>query len=356
MEGWDVGRSLAHSEPSVGHVRMPVGAVSLAAVIVVPLLVASAFVLAGAWRTGLIPSVIVGVALALLHLQLVRLARTARAVLGTSHEMQARAVALRAENDMLRSRSAAHAAELTMAQETTAFALAKVVEARDPSTGVHLERVRAYARLLASHLGQMPAHAHAIDAEFIRTIHVSSPLHDIGKVGIADMILLKPDRLTPEETTLMRRHATLGGRTIRAIIRHGGDNRYLEMAYDVAMYHHEHWDGGGYPFGLSGSHIPLPARIVALADVYDALTSKRCYKPAFSHTEARSFILEESGKHFDPDVVAAFMAREADFIRIRDAMSGEHAIQSDDLPELVHFPAPAVAFGSVRTVAARGAA
>lgn len=324
--------------PLDGQIRVSLARLSVAATAIVPALVFAAFAAAGVWRSGLAPAAIVLVSLWLLHLQCAHLLCVTRSSRGAWQDLQARAAAQRAELDVLRQRVAGHAAALTTAQHTTVFALTKLVEARDPSTGVHLERVRAYARLLASQLAQTPQHRDHIDATFIRTIHVASPLHDIGKVGIADMILLKPDKLTAEETALMRRHATLGGRTLRAIIRHGGDNPYLEMAYDVAMYHHEKWDGSGYPFGLSGNHIPLAARVVALADVYDALTSKRCYKPAFSHSEARSFVVEQSGKHFDPDVVAAFLAREADFIRIRDAMTGDQGLQSDDLPEMVHFP------------------
>jgi hypothetical protein len=130
----------------------------------------------------------------------------------------------------------------------------------------------------------------------------------------------------------MRRHATMGGRTLRDIARRGGDNPFIETAYEVAMYHHERWDGSGYPFAIPGPHIPIAARIVALADVYDALTSKRCYKPAFSHAEARTYIIEQSGRHFDPEVVEAFLARELDFVRIREALTGDLPIESADLP------------------------
>jgi putative two-component system response regulator len=322
-------------EPTLGQVRLPLATLSGVALGLVPAIVFAAFLAAGVWRAGLLPTAIVAGTLWLLHAQVSALARGASAAHDRSQALQSRAGAQRGEVEALRARLDGHEREMRAAQEATAFALTKLVEARDPSTGTHLERVRAYARLLATQIGQAPHHRSTIDERFVRTIHVASPLHDIGKVGVADMILLKPDKLTADETALMRRHATLGGRTLRAIVRRGGDNPFVEMAYDVAMYHHERWDGGGYPFGLAGAHIPLPARIVALADVYDALTSKRCYKPAFSHSEARAYIVEESGKHFDPDAVAAFLAREADFIRIRDALSGELAIASDDVPELV---------------------
>jgi len=325
-------------QPAIAQLRLPLATLSGAAIALVPAVVFAGFAAAGVWRSGILPAGIALAVLWLLHLQLLGLARGARATHAAWRELHARAHEQQARIQALEARLEGHGKALATAQQTTVFALTKLVEARDPSTGVHLERVRAYARLLATQLAQMPQHRDSIDAAFVRTIHVASPLHDIGKVGIADMILLKPDKLTAEETALMRRHATLGGRALRAIVRHGGDNPYLEMAYDVAMYHHERWDGSGYPFGIAGSHIPLPARIVALADVYDALTSKRCYKPAFSHAEARAYIVAEAGKHFDPDAVAAFLAREADFIRIRDAMSGEQAIASDDVPELVRIP------------------
>jgi response regulator RpfG family c-di-GMP phosphodiesterase len=321
-------------QPALGQLRVPIGVLSGTAAVLVPAVVLFGFAAAGVWRAGLLPTFVVSATLWLLHLQLARLTRSAGEAQARVHELATRGTSQRTEVEALRARVAGHEREQLLAHETTAFALAKLVEARDPSTGVHLERVRAYARLLATELMRTPQHRQAIDARFVHTIHVASPLHDIGKVGIADMILLKPDKLTAEETALMRRHATLGGRTLRAIARRGGDNPFVEMAYDVAMYHHERWDGSGYPFGLAGAHIPLAARIVALCDVYDALTSKRCYKPAFSHAEARTYISEESGKHFDPDAVAAFLAREADFIRIRDALTGEMAIASDDVPQL----------------------
>src|SRR5262249_41439824 len=213
-----------------------------------------------------------------------------------------------------------HQHDLRAARESAVYAVMKVVETRDPSTGVHLERVRTYAKLLALQLGTTARYRNVIDAEFVRAIWVASPLHDVGKVGIADMVLLKPGRLTPEETAIMRRHVTLGGKALRAIARRDPDNAFIELAYDTAMYHHEWWNGQGYPFGLSGPNIPLVARIVALADVYDALTSARCYKPAFSHAEARDNIVAESGTHFDPEVVEAFLARELDFVRVREAL------------------------------------
>ena len=321
------------------HVRVPLAAVTGTAVVLVPGTVLAGFVAAGAWRLGLVPAAIVLASLWLMHRKIASLAATAHRAeqaLATSASLGSRQ---KSEVEGLRERLAAQSQELRTAQEATAFALMKLVEARDPSTGVHLERVRAYAKLLASTLARSPRYRNVLDELMISAIHTASPLHDIGKVGVSDMILLKPGSLTPEEMALMRRHTTMGGQTLRAIARRGLDNPYIEVAYDLAMYHHERWDGAGYPFGLPGPHIPIAARIIALADVYDALTSKRCYKPAFSHAESRAYILEQTGKHFDPEVVEAFLSRELDFVRIREALTGDMPMQSEDLPDALHAPA-----------------
>jgi len=318
---------------------VPLAILTRSAVLLVPTTVFAGFVAAGAWLLGLVPSAIVLATLWLMHRKIEGLAATSHRACQELESLAARRGSHRSELAALREQVAGHERRLLAAQETTAYALMKLVEARDPSTGVHLERVRAYAKLLATTLAGTPRYRQVLDDLYIRAIHTASPLHDIGKVGIADMVLLKPGKLTREETSLMRRHATMGGQTLRAIARRGPDNPYIETAYDLAMYHHERWDGTGYPFGLSGSHIPLAARIVALADVYDALTSKRCYKPAFSHAESRDYIVEQAGRHFDPDVVEAFLSRELDFVRIREALTGDLPLQSEDLPDLARDPA-----------------
>ena len=137
-------------------------------------------------------------------------------------------------------------------------------------------------------------------------IYLTSPLHDVGKVGIPDAVLLKPGKLTPEEFEVMKRHTLIGGETLHASAQAHPEASFLTMALDIALKHHEKWDGSGYPFGLAGENIPLSARIVAIADVYDALTTKRVYKPAFTHEAATDIIRQSSGKHFDPDMVTAF--------------------------------------------------
>ena len=204
------------------------------------------------------------------------------------------------------------------------FALAKLAEfVRDPETGAHLERVRSYSRVLARQLSGRPKFADEVDENFIQLIYLTSPMHDIGKVGVPDYVLLKPGKLTPQEFEIMKTHASLGAQTLDAAVREYPGARFLQMARDIAATHHERFDGSGYPAGRKGTAIPLCGRIVALADVYDALTSKRVYKEAFTHETAREIIVRESGTHFDPDLVAAFLDCEEQFIAIRTALGEE---------------------------------
>jgi putative two-component system response regulator len=202
-------------------------------------------------------------------------------------------------------------------RDVAIFAMAKLAESRDPETGAHLERVRGYCRILAKDLAAQPRSRPEINDEFVRLIYLTSPLHDIGKVGIPDSVLLKPGRLSDREFEMMKMHAMFGAQTLNAALRTFPGVRFLEMARDIAATHHERWDGSGYPEGLVGTANPLCGRIVALADVYDALTSKRVYKAAFTHEIAKSMILKDAGTHFDPDIVASFMRTEEQFIDIR---------------------------------------
>ncbi|MDB5348321.1 MAG: rpfG 1 [Schlesneria sp.] len=218
-------------------------------------------------------------------------------------------------------------------RELLIFALAKLAESRDPETGKHLERVQNYSRLLARAMASMPKYLGTIDDEFVHLVYQTSPLHDIGKVGIPDSILLKPGRFSDDEFELMKAHTTIGAETLDAALAQNPQARFLQVAREIAAAHHERYDGRGYPLGLAGEEIPLSARIVAVADVYDALTSKRVYKEAFAHHLARNIILKDSGTHFDPDVVDAFLAVENDFIEIRNALfEGEpHASRQGSL-------------------------
>lgn len=206
-------------------------------------------------------------------------------------------------------------------REMVIFALAKLAESRDSDTGQHLERVQSYSRKLAEALVENPAYANEVDSEFVRLVYQTSPLHDIGKVGIPDCVLLKPGRLSDHEFDIMKSHTLLGAQTLEAALENYPTAKFLQMARDIALAHHERWDGLGYPRRLQGQEIPLAARIVAVADVYDALTSKRVYKGSFTHTVAREIILGDSGTHFDPAVVEAFKAVETDFLEIRQRFS-----------------------------------
>jgi putative two-component system response regulator len=202
-------------------------------------------------------------------------------------------------------------------RDVAIFAMAKLAESRDPETGAHLERVRSYCRVLAKDLGALPRFRAEINDEFVRLIYLTSPLHDIGKVGIPDSVLLKPGRLSDHEFEIMKTHAMIGAQTLDAALKAFPGVKFLQMARDIAATHHERWDGSGYPEGLVGAAIPIAGRIVALADVYDALSSKRVYKAAFSHEIAKSMILKDAGTHFDPDIVEAFVRTENQFIETR---------------------------------------
>lgn len=196
------------------------------------------------------------------------------------------------------------------------FAMARLAESRDTETGQHLERVRQYSRRLAQEMANMSEFADVIDGEFIRLIYQTSPLHDIGKVGVPDGVLLKPGKLTDDEFEVMKKHTILGADTLDAALKKFPHARFLRMARDIAASHHEKWNGSGYPLGLAGAEIPLSARIVAVADVYDALTTRRIYKDAYSTDYAEQTILEGAGEHFDPLVIAAFDRCKGDFVRL----------------------------------------
>jgi putative two-component system response regulator len=211
------------------------------------------------------------------------------------------------------------------------LSLAKLAESRDPETGAHLERMREYCRILTAQLGRMDRFADVIDADFAEAIYLTSPLHDIGKVGIPDNILLKPGKLSAEEFEIMKQHTRLGGETLAAAAERHPNHAYLLMARDIAMSHHERYDGMGYPAGLKAEAIPLCGRIVALADAYDALTSKRVYKGAMSHEEAARIIVDDAGSHFDPHIVDAFLECAWEFNCIRQLFSDQKCAVRPDL-------------------------
>jgi putative two-component system response regulator len=203
-------------------------------------------------------------------------------------------------------------------RDVTIIAMAKLAESRDPETGGHLERIQNYCHTITKYLFIQKRFPDLIDPEFVRLIHITSPLHDIGKVGISDRILLKQGPLTEEEFEVMKTHTTLGAKTLEAALQKFPNARYLQMARDIALTHHERFDGKGYPSGLSGEAIPLSGRIMALADVYDALTSKKVYREGYSHEQAESMIFDEAGSHFDPAIVEAFERNRETFLEIRE--------------------------------------
>ncbi len=226
---------------------------------------------------------------------------------------------IKRQNDELEERVHRQVREISESQLATIFAMSKLAESRDPETGKHLERMREYCRLLSRQLGRTAAYYAEIDETFVENIYAASALHDIGKVGVDDAVLLKPGKLTEEEWVLMRRHPVLGADTLREVDHQHPGNGFIRIGIDIAESHHEKWDGSGYPYGKRKKEIPLVGRILALGDVYDALTSQRCYKKAFSHEKSRSIIEEGEGRHFDPDVVQAFREVETEFLRVRQA-------------------------------------
>lgn len=202
-------------------------------------------------------------------------------------------------------------------RDLTIFALAKLAESRDTDTGAHVDRIREYCKILAEDLVENSPYRDLIDGDYAQLIYLTSPLHDIGKVGTPDNVLLKPGRLTPEEFEIIKQHTLLGATTLQAAAAVHPEAQFLAMAKEIALSHHERFDGKGYPQGLAGEDIPLCGRIVAVADVYDALTSKRVYKDAMSHEEARRLILEGRATQFDPVIVDAFLRCEERFLEVQ---------------------------------------
>ena len=207
------------------------------------------------------------------------------------------------------------------ARDSIVIALAKLAEHRDDDTGKHLDRVTIFSMKLAEALRKTPKYGSVINDEFLWNLQRAAPLHDIGKVAIPDAILLKPGRLTDTEMDVMRTHANVGAETIRSLLDRTPDSQFLRMAEEISRAHHEWFDGTGYPNGLCGGDIPLSARILALADVYDALRTERVYKRAMPHRKAVDIITDESGTHFDPDIVDAFLKLEAKFERLARDLS-----------------------------------
>ncbi|MEA3410159.1 MAG: response regulator [Pseudomonadota bacterium] len=222
-------------------------------------------------------------------------------------------------NDHLEQKVRDRTEQLMRGRDAVIFGLARLAEARDNETGKHLDRMSRYAEMLAL---QFVNGNPGMNENWVSIVRTTSILHDIGKIGVPDAILHKPGPLDPDERVVMDRHASIGGDALRKIQDHWGDDPFLRTAMEIACGHHEKWDGSGYPQGLTGEAIPLSARIVSLADVYDALRSKRVYKEGWSHVRARDAIVDGAGTQFDPDVVAAFLMIESDFERVAMELAG----------------------------------
>ena len=225
---------------------------------------------------------------------------------------------LRNQNSFLEAEIIKRTREITAIQDVTIHAMASLAETRDNETGNHIRRTQNYVRVLAEKLRHHPRFSHFLDDDkIIELLYKSAPLHDIGKVGIPDKILLKPGRFEPEEFEVMKQHPALGRSAIlNAEYELGLEVPFLKYAKEIAYAHQEKWDGSGYPLGLAGDNIPISARLMAVADVYDALISRRVYKEGMSHEQAVQLIIEGRGKHFDPDITDAFLALQDDFIAI----------------------------------------
>jgi len=217
---------------------------------------------------------------------------------------------LQNQNRILEEKVAERTKDILLTQDITIQALASLAETRDNETGMHIRRTQKYVRLLAENLASNPHFAGSLDDATIMLLYKSAPLHDIGKVGIPDSILLKPGKLTDAEFEIMKNHSQYGYDALLRAEESVGDRStisFLKIAGEITLSHHEKWNGSGYPNGIAGDEIPISARLMAIADVYDALVTKRVYKPAFTHEKAVGIIREERGTHFDPDIVDAFL-------------------------------------------------
>ncbi len=247
---------------------------------------------------------------------------------------------MRHRNQWLEAEVNRRMAENQRIQDVTIHALARLAETRDNETGNHILRTQEYVRQLARQLQRNPRFADLIDDQLVALLAKSAPLHDIGKVGIPDRVLLKPGKLDAAEWAIMKTHAQLGADALEHAERDVAHPvAFLQCAKQIARSHHERWDGSGYPDGLAGEAIPLPARLMALADVYDALISQRVYKPPFSHERACSMIVAERGRHFDPDVVDAFIDCHADLHAVALRFADDARTLAEAAAALLPLPA-----------------
>lgn len=250
---------------------------------------------------------------------------------------------LKDQNSFLEGEVAKRTRELSAIQDVTILAMASLAETRDSDTGNHIRRVQFYAKALAEKLKTHPRFTHYLTERTIDLLFKSAPLHDIGKVGIPDRILLKPGRLTADEYEIMKTHTTLGRQAIEHAERQLGIQvDFLRLAKEIAYYHQEKWNGSGYPTGVGGDDIPISARLIALADVFDALISRRVYKAGMPHQEAVEVIKASKGTHFDPDVVDAFVAVQSEFAAIALRFSDNDADLGEKTRQLETFVAETI--------------
>lgn len=244
---------------------------------------------------------------------------------------------LKKHQDHLQELVALRTKELALTREVTIYSLASLAETRDPETGGHILRTQRYVRALARQLKMVPMFEKILTDEMIDLLYNSAPLHDIGKVGVADSILLKPGELTDEEFAEMKNHTIYGRNALKVAEEKLGENSFMKHARLIAYTHHEKWDGSGYPNGLKGEEIPVSARLMAIADVYDALISKRVYKPPFSHAKALEIITKDSGTHFDPVMVENLLMIEDEFLHIAyslaDSQEEKEALTGKKMPD-----------------------
>lgn len=208
--------------------------------------------------------------------------------------------------------------DLTKAHSSAIDSMALVAETRDTETGAHIKRTKEYMVLLGEYLYDNDICKEKLTRNFRDLLYRATPLHDVGKVGIPDSILKKPGKLTQEEYTIMKSHSKIGKNIIENAMKDNAENEFLKIAYNIAYYHHEKWDGSGYPCALQGEKIPLEARMMALCDVYDALISRRCYKLSFTYEDSEQIIIDGSGTHFDPTLIEAFIELKDKFQEIAE--------------------------------------
>ena len=242
-----------------------------------------------------------------------------------SKELEEKNALLKKHTDHLEELVEEKVKEISESQMATIYALVKAAELRDDDTGTHIERTSSYCRILAEKLLEAGMYPDIVYPDFAKNIERASPLHDIGKIGIEDAILLKPGKLTNDEFAIMKTHVTIGYETLGSVEASYHGNTFLKYGIEISRYHHEKWDGSGYMEGLKGEAIPLSARIMALSDVYDALRSKRVYKEPFSHEKSIGIITEGRGSHFDPNLTDVFLKHDLLFEEVFDRLANDAA-------------------------------